>query len=337
MLLSVIIPFFNEEEVIEALYAKLNETWDQLSAEFGAEWELICVDDGSSDRTAEILRDLHDHDERLKVIELSRNYGQQIALSAGLDYSQGDAVIIMDADLQDPPELIRDMIQEWQQGFHMVYAVRRSRRGETYFKKLTARLFYQSMRSLMRVDIPMDTGEFRLMDKRLVQELRLMRERHRFLRGLSNWIGFKQKGIFFERRGRYAGKTKYPLRMMLRYALDAVTSFSYQPLYMASYLGFLLSFVALIGAVLAVALRLAGNKILEGQATTLVSVLLLGGVQLISVGIIGAYIGRIYDEVKGRPLYIVGKVHGLPDKSTAELSGAVPPPDAAAPEESASP
>lgn len=336
MLLSVVIPFFNEEEVIEALYAKLTETWDRLSAEFGAEWELICINDGSSDRTAEILQELHRQDKRLKILELSRNYGQQIALSAGLDYSQGDAVIIMDADLQDPPELIREMIQEWQKGFHMVYAVRKTRRGETYFKKLTARLFYQSMRSLMRVDIPMDTGEFRLMDKRMVQEIRLMRERHRFLRGISNWIGFKQKGIFFERAGRYAGQTKYPLRMMLRYALDAVTSFSYQPLYMASYLGFLLSLIALIGAVLAVILRLAGNNILEGQATTLVSVLLLGGVQLISVGVIGAYIGRIYDEVKGRPLYIVGKVYGLPQRSAAEFSGEVRRPDAATQEESTS-
>ncbi len=337
MFLSVVIPFFNEEEVIEALYAQLTDTWHQLSAEIGATWELICVNDGSSDRTMELLRALNRQDDRIKIIDLSRNYGQQIAISAGLDYAQGDAVIIMDADLQDPPELMRDMIQEWQQGFHMVYAVRKARRGETFFKKATSRLFYLLMRSLMQVDIPLDTGEFRLMDRRMVQEIRLMRERHRFLRGLSTWVGFRQKGIYFERPGRYAGETKYPLRMMLRYALDAVTSFSYQPLYIASYLGFFLSGLALFGAILAVGLRLAGNNnVLEGQATTLVSVLLLGGVQLISVGIIGAYLGRIYDEVKGRPLYIVGQVYGLPHRTTAELNAGVPRPNAATPEESAS-
>ncbi len=336
MFLSVVIPFFNEEEVIEALYVQLTDTWHQLSVETGATWELICVNDGSSDRTMEMLRALHQKDGRIKIIDLSRNYGQQIAISAGLDYAQGEAVIIMDADLQDPPELMRDMIQEWQQGFHMVYAVRKARRGETFFKKATARLFYLLMRSLMQVDIPLDTGEFRLMDRRMVQEIRLMRERHRFLRGLSSWVGFKQKGIYFERPGRYAGETKYPLRMMLRYALDAVTSFSYQPLYMASYLGFFLSVVALCGAILAIGLRLSGNNVLEGQATTLVSVLLLGGVQLISVGVIGAYLGRIYDEVKGRPLYIVGNVYGLPHRTTVEISGGVPRPDAATPEESTS-
>ncbi len=337
MFLSVVIPFFNEEEVIKALYAKLADTWEQLSAETGATWELLCVNDGSNDRTLEMLRELRQQDDRIKIIDLSRNYGQQIAISAGLDYAEGEAVIIMDADLQDPPELMRDMIREWQQGFHMVYAVRKTRQGETFFKKTTSRLFYKLMRSLMRVDIPLDTGEYRLMDRRLVRELRLMRERHRFLRGLSTWVGFKQKGVYFERPGRFAGETKYPLGMMLRYALDAITSFSYQPLYMASYLGFLLSLVALVGAFLAVALRLAGNRILEGQATTLVSVLLLGGVQLISVGIIGAYLGRIYDEVKARPLYIVGDVYGLTEKSHTRVSGEVQRPRAATPEESASP
>lgn len=337
MFLSVVIPFCNEEETIEELYARLTETWNRLSTETGATWELICVNDGSRDRTMEMLQSLHQQDERVKIIDLSRNYGQQIAISAGLDYAQGEAVIVMDADLQDPPELMGDMIREWQQGFHMVYAVRRARRGETFFKKATSRLFYRLMRSLMQVDIPLDTGEFRLMDRRMVQEMRLIRERHRFLRGLSTWIGFRQKGIYFERPRRYAGETKYPLRMMLRYALDAVTSFSYQPLYMASYLGFFLSVAALFGAVLAIGLRLSGNNnLLEGQATTLVSVLLLGGVQLISVGIIGAYLGRIYDEVKGRPLYIVSNVYGLPCRTTAEINDGVPRPDAATPEESTS-
>ncbi len=337
MFLSVVIPFFNEEAVIEALYAKLTHAWQQISADIGAAWELICVNDGSTDGTMELLQRLNQRDDRVKIVNLSRNYGQQIAISAGLDFAQGEAVIVMDADLQDPPELMREMIQEWQQGFHMVYAVRKSRRGETFFKKATSRFFYLFMRALMKVDIPLDTGEFRLMDRRIVQEIRLMREHHRFLRGLSSWVGFRQKGICFERPSRYAGETKYPLRMMLRYALDAVTSFSYQPLYIVSYLGFLLSAIALIGAVLATVLRLSGNhNVLEGQATTLISVLLLGGVQLISVGVIGAYLGRIYDQVKGRPLYIVDNVYGLPFRSTEALNDGVPKSDAAAPEGSTS-
>lgn len=337
MFLSVVIPFFDEEPVVDALYNRLAAACESLSQELDATWEFICVNDGSRDRTLELLRELHTRDARVKVIDLSRNYGQQIAISAGLDYAQGDAVIIMDADLQDPPELMGDMIREWRKGFHLVFAVRRSRRGETFFKKTTSRLFHRLMRSLLRIDIPMDAGEFRLMDRRMVLELRLMRERHRFLRGLSSWVGFRQKGIYFERPERFAGETKYPLRLMLRYALDAVTSFSYQPMYIACYLGFLLSALALVGAAVAVGLRLTGSNILAGQATTLVSVLLLGGVQLISVGVIGAYLGRIYDEVKRRPLYIVGDVYGLQRRDTADINAAAPPSDAAPPAKSASP
>lgn len=311
MLISVIVPCFNEEEVLPALYAQLSAVWEALSLDVEVAWELICVNDGSRDRTLELLLDLHRRDPRVKVINLSRNFKQQIATSAGLDYARGDAVIIMDADLQDPPEVIGDLIAEWRKGFDVVYAVRRTRAKDTRFKRGTSRLFYRLFRYFLRVDIPLDTGDFRLMDQRVVQELRHLRERHRFLRGLSNWVGFRQTGVYFDRPERYAGETKYPVFSMLQLTLDAVTGFSYRPLYLASCLGLLLSLVALISIVLVFFLRAFGTYAFTGQATTLISVLLLGGVQLICLGILGAYLGRIYDEVKGRPLYIVERAYGL--------------------------
>lgn len=327
MHLSVVAPFFNEEAVAWPFYEQLAAFWDRLELDGDTEWELICINDGSQDRTLEILLDLHRADPRVKVIDLSRNFGQQIAISAGLNHARGDAVIVMDADLQDPPEVLHELITTWQQGYEVVYAVRRARLGETWFKRVTARLFYRLMRSLLRIDIPLDTGEFRLLDRKVVRELCKMGEHHRFMRGLSNWVGFRQTGVVFDRPERYAGETKYPLYSMLRIMLDAVTGFSYQPLYLASYFGFLLAVTALLGIILVFVLRLFGNYALQGQATTLVSVLLLGGVQLISMGIIGSYIGRIYDEVKGRPLYIINRAYGFEPPPAA--SAQVLPPDAA--------
>lgn len=311
MLISVVVPFYDEEPVARTFCETLIATWDGGDQEPDLEWELICVNDGSRDRTLEILVSMQQHDPRIKVVDLSRNFNQQIAISAGLDFARGDAVIIMDADLQDPPEVLRDLIAKWQEGYHVVYAARRSREGESFFKKATSSLFYRLMRSLMRVDLPLDTGDFRLLDRQVVDVLCGMGERHRFMRGLSSWVGFRQTGVRFDRAERYAGETKYPLRSMLRIMLDAVTGFSYQPLYMASYLGFLLALLALAGIVAVIVLRVSGINALGGQATTLVSVLLLGGVQLIFLGIIGAYLGRIYDEVKGRPLYIVRRTWGV--------------------------
>ncbi len=329
MLISVVIPLFNEEGVVPALYERLTAFWSRAEVEPGTEWELICINDGSSDRTLELLLELHRADPRVKVIDLSRNFNQQIATSAGLSYAQGDAVIIMDADLQDPPEVVNDLIAKWQEGYEVVYAVRRSREGETWFKRLTSRVFYRLMRYFMNVELPLDTGDFRLLDRKVVRVLARMEERHRFIRGLSSWVGFRQTGVYFDRPERYAGETKYPLRSMLRISLDAVTGFSYQPLYLASYLGFLLAILALVGIVGVFALRLSGINALGGQATTLVVVLLLCGVQLIFLGIIGAYLGRIYDEVKGRPLFIINRTYGWDTRPETAPTGSAPVPDAA--------
>jgi dolichol-phosphate mannosyltransferase len=268
-----------------------------------------------------MLRDLHDKDTRIKLVNFSRNFGHQIAITAGMDYAQGDAVVIIDADLQDPPELIGAMLERWREGYEVVYAVRSERRGESFFKLLTARTFYRLLRSITDVDIPLDAGDFRLMDRRVVLAMRRLREHHRFMRGLSSWLGFRQIGITYERAERFAGETKYPLRKMLRLTMDAITSFSYLPLRLATYFGFSLALVSLIGIVLTVVLRLSGNNAFAGQATTLVAVLFLGGIQLIFLGIIGEYLARIYDESKDRPLYIVSMAYGF-----ANVPDTPPPP-----------
>jgi polyisoprenyl-phosphate glycosyltransferase len=315
--LSVIVPIFNEEDVIPELYRRMTEVMVQI----GASWEMICVNDGSRDRSLEMLRDLHDKDKRIKVVNFSRNFGHQIAITAGMDYAQGDAVVIIDADLQDPPELIGTMLEHWREGYEVVYAVRSERRGESFFKLLTARTFYRLLRSITDVDIPLDAGDFRLMDRRVVLAMRRLREHHRFMRGLSSWLGFRQIGVTYERAERFAGETKYPLRKMLRLTMDAITSFSYLPLRLATYFGFSLALVSLIGIVLTVVLRLSGNNAFAGQATTLVAVLFLGGIQLIFLGIIGEYLARIYDESKDRPLYIVSMAYGF-----ANVPDTPPPP-----------
>lgn len=307
--LSVIVPIFNEEAVIPELYRRMTEVLGAI----GERWEMICINDGSRDRSLEMLRDLHDKDSRIKVVNFSRNFGHQIAITAGMDYAQGDVVVIIDADLQDPPELIATMMEKWREGYEVVYAVRSERRGESFFKLLTARAFYRLLRSITDVDIPLDAGDFRLMDRRVVLAMRRLREHHRFMRGLSSWLGFRQIGITYERAERFAGETKYPLRKMLRLTMDAITSFSYLPLRLATYFGFSLALVSLIGIILTVALRLSGNNAFVGQATTLVAVLFLGGIQLIFLGIIGEYLGRIYDESKDRPLYIVSMAYGFAD------------------------
>jgi len=304
---SVVVPIWNEEAVIPELYRRVIKTMDST----GASWELICINDGSHDRSLQMLIELRAQDERVKVIDFSKNFGHQIAITAGADYAEGDAVIVMDADLQDPPDVVLRMIEQWRAGYEVVYAVRAKREGETWFKLLTAKLFYRLMQRISDVNIPLDAGDFRLMDRRVVLAMRQLREKYRFMRGLSSWVGFKQIGVEYERAERYAGDTKYPLRKMLRLALNAITSFSYLPLQLATYFGFALAFVSLVGIVLTIFLRLSGSSAFAGQATTLVSVLFLGGIQLIFLGIIGEYLGRIYDEVKARPLYIVSRAYGL--------------------------
>jgi glycosyltransferase involved in cell wall biosynthesis len=276
----------------------------------GEPYELILVNDGSSDRSPEMLRELHQRDPRVRVINFAKNFGHQVAITAGMDYAQGDAVAVIDADLQDPPEVIAEMVQKWREGYQVVYGVRSGREGETWFKKVTASLFYRLIRAITDVEIPLDAGDFRLMDRAVIQTMRTMREKRRFMRGLSAWVGFRQYGLLYHRKARFAGESKYPLRKMLKLTMDSITSFSQLPLQLATYMGFASAFLALLGIFIAVVGRLFWPGALLGQATTLVAVLFIGGVQLISLGIIGEYLGRIYEEVKGRPLYIVAEALG---------------------------
>lgn len=273
----------------------------------GETWELILVDDGSSDGSSEIIQQLAKQDERVKPVIFARNFGHQIAVTAGLDYSLGKAVVIIDADLQDPPEVILEMIAKWREGNDVVYAIRSEREGESWFKLFTASLFYRMISRITDVKIPLDTGDFRLLDRQVVDVLNQMRERHRFLRGMSAWVGFKQIGVSYRRAARRAGETKYPFKKMLRLAINAVTGFSYFPLQVATYMGFFSAGLSIIAIPIVIIGRLAGSQAFFGQATTLIAVLFLGGVQLISLGILGEYVGRLYDEAKGRPLYIVRK------------------------------
>jgi dolichol-phosphate mannosyltransferase len=300
---SVVVPVFNEAESLSELYRRLAEVMRSLEEP----WEIIFVNDGSTDETSDRLQEIQGKDDHIRVAEFVRNFGHQIAVTAGMDLAEGGAVIIIDADLQDPPEVIPDLIARWKQGYEVVYAVRSEREGETWLKEFTAKLFYRLIYRITDVKIPLDTGDFRLLDEKVIAVLRTMRERHRFLRGMAAWVGFRQIGVPYRRRARFAGKTKYPLGKMVRLALNAVTSFSYFPLQLATYLGFLCAGIAAIAIPIVIVLRLTGSGAFFGQATTLISVLFLGGVQLIGVGILGEYLGRVYDEVKGRPLYILRK------------------------------
>ena len=303
---SIIAPVYNENEILPALYTRVKEIMDTT----GETWELVLVDDGSTDGSTESIRDLGIQDQRVRPVIFARNFGHQLAVTAGLDYSRGQAVVIIDSDLQDPPEVILDLIAKWREGYEVVYAVRREREGESRFKLFTASIFYRIIYRITDVDIPMDTGDFRLLDRKVVNVIGRMRERHRFLRGMSVWVGFRQTGVEYRRAARYAGETKYPFKKMFKFALDAITSFSYLPLQVATYMGFISAGLSILAIPIVIALRLAGSQAFFGQATTLISVLFLGGVQLISLGILGEYIGRLYDEAKGRPLYIVTEAPG---------------------------
>jgi glycosyltransferase involved in cell wall biosynthesis len=297
-LLSVVAPMHNEEGNARAFYERVGAALE------GVDFELVLSDDGSQDATPAILAELAAADERVKVITLSRNFGHQAALTAGLDHSRGDAVVMMDSDLQDPPELIPEMVAAWQNGVDVVYAVRQSREGETRFKLTTARYFYRLMARIARIDMPVDAGDFRLMDRRALDALLAMPERNRFLRGMTVWVGFTQSAVPYKRDARGDGETKYTLGRMLRFALDAVTSFSHAPLQLATLLGFAISLLAFLAIPLTIYAR-TQEIFVPGISSTLLVVLLLGGIQLITVGIIGEYVGRIYEEVKNRPLYVV--------------------------------
>jgi polyisoprenyl-phosphate glycosyltransferase len=307
--LSIVVPLYNEQENVVPLVERVVAVAKSLPE--APDYEIVLVNDGSGDETLDRIRsELHRH-EHLVLVNLSRNFGHQIAASAGIDIAAGDAVVLIDGDLQDPPELIAEFFAKWHEGYDVVYAVRRTRKGESRFKILTARVFYRMIKRITKVSIPVDTGDFRLMSRRVVEALKRSRERHRFLRGMVSWVGFRQIGIAYDREERHSGTTKYPLPKMLRFAIDGITSFSDVPLRFASYLGFAASIVAFAYAIIVVAYKLFSLKppaYTPGWASTIVAVLFLGGVQLISLGILGEYIGRIYDEVKGRPLYLISDI-----------------------------
>ena len=300
---SVIATIYNEIEIVDEFCKRVTDVMNSTSET----WELVLVDDGSTDGSTERILELASVNEDIRPVIFARNFGHQIAVTAGLDYTRGEAVTIIDADLQDPPEMILDLIEKWQEGYEVVYAVRAEREGESWFKLWTASIFYRLIYRITDVDIPLDTGDFRLLDRKVVDVMNAMREKHRFLRGMSAWVGYKQIGVEYKRAARVAGETKYPFKKMLKLALNAVTSFSYFPLQVASYFGFISASLAIIAIPVVAILRMTGSHFFEGQTTTLISVLFLGGVQLISLGILGEYIGRLYDEAKGRPLYIVSR------------------------------
>jgi dolichol-phosphate mannosyltransferase len=300
-LYSIIAPIFNELDNLPELYRRVKEAMDSL----GNPWELILIDDGSTDGSTDVIRDLAHEDHRVRKVVFARNFGHQLAVTAGLDYSRGKAVVIIDSDLQDPPEVIPQLIEKWHDGYEIVYAIRAEREGESWFKLATASVFYRIIYRITDLDIPLDTGDFRLLDRKVVNVMTQMKERHRFLRGMSVWVGFRQTGVEYKRAARHAGETKYPLKKMVKFASDAITGYSFFPLQLATYLGFFSAGLSILAIPVVIITRLAGDQAFLGQATTLIAVLFLGGIQLISLGVLGEYIGRIYDEAKGRPLYIV--------------------------------
>jgi len=300
---SVVAPVYNEIDGVQEFYKQVFSVMETIREP----WELVLVDDGSTDGSTDAIREIAKKDAHVRPIIFARNFGHQIAVTAGLDYARGDAAIIIDADLQDPPDVMLELIKKWEEGFEVVYAVRRTREGENRFKLFTASLFYRLIYRITDVKIPLDTGDFRLLDRKVVDVMGQMRERHRFLRGMAAWVGFRQVGVEYDRKIRFAGKTKYPFSKMLKLALNAITSFSYFPLQLATYIGFISAGISILAIPIVAALRLSNQAALSGQATTLIAVLFLGGVQLITLGILGEYVGRIYDESKGRPLYIVSE------------------------------
>lgn len=307
---SIVAPIYNEEGNIDALYERITAVMDST----GETWELITVNDGSRDASLAMLEAYANQDSRIKVVNFARNFGHQIAVTAGLHYTSGDAVVIIDADLQDPPEVILQMIEKWQEGYEVVYAVRTAREGESWFKLFTAKAFYRIIYRITDVNIPLDTGDFRLMDRAVVDVLNSMKEHNRFIRGMTSWIGFSQTGVEYVRAAREAGETKYPLRKMVKFAFDAITSFSYFPLQVMIYVSLVLGFLALLTVPVISTLRIAyGPDFFGGQATTIVLLLLLSAFQLFFLFFMGQYVARIYDEVRGRPLYVVARTKGFDD------------------------
>jgi glycosyltransferase involved in cell wall biosynthesis len=306
-LLSLVVPFYNEEPVIHEFHARIVPVLEETRESF----EVICVNDGSRDKTAEMLDALSARDPRFKAAHFSRNFGHQAAVTAGVHLARGDCAVIIDADLQDPPELIASLLAKWREGFDIVYAQRRARAGEGRLKRGTAFLFYRTLASITEIEIPLDTGDFCLIDRKVIEVMNAMPEHNRYLRGLRAWVGFRQAAVEFDRRERYAGESKYPLRRMVRLALDGVFSLSWAPLRMSIWLGLLSAAIGLLLAAVLLVEKIAGTYESAGLGPMAVIVLFLGGVQLVCIGAVGEYIGRIYDEVKQRPLYIIARTSGL--------------------------
>jgi dolichol-phosphate mannosyltransferase len=304
--LSLVIPIFNEEAIIDELERRLLALLANVES-VGESWEVVLVNDGSRDRSLELLRGLAARDARFKVLSFSRNFGHQMAITAGVDRASGKAVIVMDADLQDPPEVVREMVAKWRQGYDVVYGVRRSRAGETIFKKATAAVFYRLLRAMLGIEIPVDAGDFRLMSRPVVLALRALRERHRFVRGMVAWVGFRQVAVEYDREARFAGETKYPLRKMIRFALDGITSFSVLPLRLATWLGSIAGAIAVVAGLWSVYVRFFVSGVVPGWTTIMIFVAFGTSAQLLMTGILGEYVGRIYEELKRRPLYITSE------------------------------
>ena len=312
MLLSVIIPCYNEEPVLRATHERLTGVLTELP---WLDYELLYVNDGSMDHTQQILTQLQLHDPRVRVLRLSRNFGHQIAVTAGLEAASGDAVLVIDADLQDPPEVIPEMVKLWRDGNDVVYGIRVEREGESTFKLWTAKIFYRLINRLSETKMPLDAGDFRLLDRKVVEVIKTMPERARFLRGMVSWAGFRQVSLPYHRLARHAGDSKYPFRKMVHFAMDGIISFSLAPLKLAIWTGFLAIWIAVAGIIVAIIARLLEKGLARGWASLFVAVLFMGGVQLVSLGIIGEYLGRIYTEVKRRPLYVVQERLGFADQS----------------------
>ncbi|REJ42613.1 MAG: glycosyltransferase [Microcystis flos-aquae TF09] len=308
--ISVVVPLYNEEENIDALFRRLLAVLEALNTSY----EVICVNDGSRDNTLKNLVEYHQRYPQIKVVNLSRNFGKDTAMSAGIDYSQGMAVIPIDADLQDPPELIAEMIEKWHEGYDVVYASRRVRIGESWFKRFSAEGFYQVINKLSRVSIPPNTGDFRLIDRRVVESIKKMPERQRFMKGIFAWVGYKQTSILFDREPRYQGQTKWNYWKLWNFAIDGITSFSFLPLKVWTYVGLIIALVSLVYASFLILRTIIFGIDVPGYASLMVAVLFLGGIQLLTLGIIGEYIGRVYEEVKGRPLYLVRDCYGFENR-----------------------
>ncbi|MED4141225.1 glycosyltransferase family 2 protein [Priestia megaterium] len=312
---SIVVPVYNEEEVIHETYRRLTEVMRSTKEAY----ELLFVNDGSRDQTAEIIKEYSEQDPAVVLLDFARNFGHQIAITAGMDYARGEAVVVIDADLQDPPELILEMIEKWKQGFDVVYAKRTKRKGETYFKKQTAAMFYRFLRAMTDIDIPLDTGDFRLLDRKVCNQMNSIQEKNRFVRGLVSWVGFKQIAVEYERDERLAGESKYPLKKMLKLSMDGITSFSYKPLKLASYAGVTLSGIGFIYLLVVLYLKLFTDRTITGWSSLIVIQLFFSGIILIILGMIGEYIGRIYDETKNRPLYIVREKYQLEPRKEVSL------------------